>query len=69
MIKIGKSQISPCIVAKVRIALYTPRQEKGNDKKCSQKYWDRVIDYFVTVDSDLTRARIARAKKRTDLFR
>ena len=56
--------MAPCIVAKVRLALYHPNRKKGNTKKCSQDYWNQIVDQIAANDPQLTRAKI-----RTDLFR
>ncbi len=37
-------QLSPCICAKVRYALGVKNILPSNDKKCSQAYWDNVVD-------------------------
>lgn len=37
------TQISPCIISKVKAALRLPNNHKGNKKKCSYRYWVRTI--------------------------
>ncbi|GGB30250.1 hypothetical protein GCM10011500_53320 [Mucilaginibacter rubeus] len=37
-------QLSPCIVSKVKHALGLPNRHKGNNKRCSQKYWIDVCN-------------------------
>jgi hypothetical protein len=37
-------QISPCIAAKARYALDNQRNQPANQKRCSQIYWNKVID-------------------------
>jgi hypothetical protein len=41
-----KTQISPCIAAKVRYALSLNRNKPSNTKKCSYAYWLKVIETF-----------------------
>lgn len=41
-----KIQISPCIAAKVKFALNLSKKSPLNTKKCSQSYWNRVIQTF-----------------------
>ena len=62
-------QMSPCIVAKVRLALYQPSNRPGNVKICSQDYWDKIVDKFAAIDTNLNLQQIQRAKRRIDLFR
>lgn len=69
MLKIRGKEMAPCIVAKVRLALYHPNRKKGNSKKCSQDYWNQIVDAFAANDPQLTGAKIRVAKNRTDLFR
>jgi hypothetical protein len=39
-------QISPCILSKVRFALGMKIMRPENDKRCSQIYWSRVVDFL-----------------------
>ena len=41
-----KTQISPCIAAKVKFALNLTKKKPTNTKKCSHIYWYRVIKAF-----------------------
>ena len=38
-----KTQISPCIAAKVKFALNLTMKKPTNTKKCSYIYWCRVV--------------------------
>mgnify|MGYP003397766903 CR=1 FL=1 len=46
-------QISPCIAAKARFALYPNCTKPTNIKRCSQTYWEKVIDTLCENDPKL----------------
>jgi hypothetical protein len=35
--------LAPCIISKVKHALNVPNRYKGNNKKCSYKYWVKTV--------------------------
>lgn len=41
-----KTQISPCIAAKVKYALNISNRKPSNTKKCSRTYWVKAIETF-----------------------
>jgi len=56
-----KTQISPCIVAKVKFALNLTKNKPSNTKTCSYNYWCNVIETFSS-QNNLTDMTIDAAK-------
>ena len=46
LILIENKQISPCILSKVKFALGIKSDMPLNKKRCSEEYWDKVVDYI-----------------------
>jgi len=40
----SEKQIAPCIISKARFALGAKTTKSTNQKRCSQHYWNKVID-------------------------
>ncbi|GEM_PF-1230882 len=56
-----KTQISPCIVSKVRFALGLKKDEPTNNKICSNEYWHKAVNsvskqYAVNDDAKIKNA-------------
>jgi hypothetical protein len=43
LFKNNGSEISPCILAKVKFALDITQKKPKNNKVCSDKYWNEVL--------------------------
>ena len=67
LILIENKQISPCILSKVKFALGIKSDMPLNKKRCSEEYWDKVVDYIGKINGK-SDDQIRKAKKRTDLF-
>lgn len=40
----NSSEISPCIIAQIRFALGISKKQPKNRKKCSNDYWNEVVE-------------------------
>ncbi len=56
-----KTQISPCIVAKVNFALNLSNKKPTNTKTCSYDYWCKVIE-TISSQNNLSLKDVAEAK-------
>jgi hypothetical protein len=56
-----KIQISPCIAAKAKFALNLSKKKPLNTKKCSQSYWNEVIQTF-SIKNKISEKDIEKAK-------
>ena len=57
-----RTQISPCIAAKVKFVLNLTKNKPSNTKTCSYEYWCNVIETF-SAKNNLS-AKIAEEAKR-----
>ncbi len=62
-----KTQISPCIAAKVKFALNLSQNKPSNIKKCSYNYWCKAIETF-TSQNNLTDKTVEEAKNKFKLL-
>lgn len=51
----SKINLSPCIISWARFALEIKTDKPINSKKCSEKYWKRVINYLVVLYPECTK--------------
>ena len=65
---LGKVEMSPCIVSKAKYALGLKTNKPHNNKKCSEHYWIKVINYLGE-QNELQHNIIEAARNREDLFR
>lgn len=61
-------ELSPCIVAKARYALGLSRRPK-NSKKCSENYWNRVINAILLQNTGVDNVTSDLARSRVDLYK
>ncbi|HTN47181.1 MAG TPA: hypothetical protein VL098_12605 [Flavipsychrobacter sp.] len=54
------ASIAPCIISRVKVALDVPNQYKGNNKSCSDDYWNDVV-YIVGTKHNVSTERINQA--------
>jgi hypothetical protein len=64
---IDGTEMRPCIIAKVKIALGLNDIPPGNTQKCSQEYWDIIVDH-IGAQHHVAIEQIEQAKLRVDLF-
>ncbi len=62
------TQISPCIVSKVRHALIIKTDLPHNGKRCSKTYWDNVCEVVASIEGNRTRTQINTAKNRFEYY-
>jgi hypothetical protein len=58
-----KTQISPCIAAKAKLALNLTKKKPSNTKTCSYDYWCKVIETLAS-QNDLAHKTAAKAKNK-----
>ena len=63
------SKYAPCIVSKAKMALQLKNRYKGNNKKCSDEYWENVVKKLAANNNVTDDKIIKKAIKRTDLYR
>ena len=49
----NKKKLSPCVISWAKYALEIKIKKPKNSKKCSQKYWFKIIDYLIVVYLDI----------------
>lgn len=62
-------ELSPCIVAKAKYALFIKNGYTINSKGCTKEYWNKVIDSMVKSHKEkIPKWQIKEAKGRSDLY-